>query len=721
VAEPADGGPISRTVSQAESKPAARRPLTARMRPFRTFYQKWPFTAVLPLCAVYVAYWFTVGLDRYYSFHAAVFDLGVEMQGAWIFTQTAGWSGPGAYLEQLAYTPTRFVFSPITIGFDYPALLLFQAIALASGAVAVHAIARHHLGGHLAPFFLSLAYLVYPPLAGLTWFDFHWEVLFVPLFLFGYLFTIRRQFAPALVLLLLAGLATFPYLLVIGLFGLVLSIEALWPRLARGSGAERAKLRFGLALFILSAAFLVYQAADLSSFSLGSLLALSAFKGAAHAATGSSPVLSNRLLVLLVFLGPLLALPLFSPKWVILLIPFGFLVLASGCVCYAYPNILQLQYGAIAAPLVFAGGIEVLGVRRQTPKDLEPKAEPPPPRAVTGWSKLGRVPWRLPVRLTPSRARTVATAIGVLAILLALFYQPYGPWNPHGPDPFPLGELRGANLTFFSEMEHLVNLIPRSAPYVLFQNDMPYALPRVLDYQQTPLVSSEIAWLNLSTWDVAENQFPLELPGGSMTNARISYLVDNPEGPLFYSSTTPGISMYSFVRALYESGLYGVVGEASGMLLLERGYAGPVQYFVPYSQNYSARSLYSWVNAGPSGTTIVERTNVSGGRVWWGPYALLSPGTYRATLWMRTTNLSPTNTIEVQATTNDGQDIHAETNVTGSDFSAVDQWEPISFTFDLNDTSNTVEFASWNAYWSGTIAIEGATVNQIAPADNPLT
>jgi uncharacterized membrane protein len=691
------------------------------MRLFRTAYQKWPFTAVLPLCAVYVAYWFSVGLDRYYSFHAGVFDLGVEMQSAWIFTQTAGWSGPGPYLEQLAYTPTRFLFSPITVGFDYPALLLFQAVALASGAIAVHAIARHHLGGDAAPFLLSLAYLVYPPLAGLTWFDFHWEVLFVPLFLFGYLFTIRRQFYPALVLLLLAGLATFPYLLVIGLLGLVLTIEALWPRLVQGSRADRAKLNFGLALFVLSVGFLVYQAADLSSFSLGSLLALSAFKGAAHAATGSSPVLSNRLLVLLVFLGPLFALPVFSPKWVILLIPFGALVLGSGCVCYAYPNILQLQYGAIAAPLVFAGAIEVMADRRPSPDHRDPKGEPPPPSGAGRFARLARVPWKLPVRLTPPRARTVAIAIGVLAILLALFYQPYGPWNPHGPDPFPVGELRGANMTFFDEMEHLVDLIPRTAPYVLFQNDMPYALPRVLDYQQTPLVSSEIAWQNLSSWDVAQNLFPVELPGGTMTLAHIDYLVDNPEGSLFYASTTPGISMYTFARALYESGMYGVVGEASGMLLLERGYTGPVQYFVPYSQNYSASSLYSWVNAGPSGTAVVERSNVSGGRVWWGPYALLSPGTYRATLWMRTTNLSPSNTIEVQATTNDGRDIHAETNVTGSDFVAIDQWEPISFTFDLNDTSNTVEFASWNAYWTGTIAIEGATVNQIAPAGNPLT
>ncbi len=686
----------------------------------RRWYPHAPLLATLALCAAYVAYWFSLALDRYYSLNAAVYDLGIEMQGGWVFTQSGGWSSPLNYVESALYTPTRFLLSPVTATANYPALLLLQTVALASGAVAVYAIARFHIGGRLAPVLFAGAYLVYPSLAGLNWFDFHWEALFVPLFLFGYLCFLHARYRTALLLFAVGGLTTFPYIVMPGLFGALVGLEAVWPRLAQRGPVDRVRLRFGLLLVVVSVAFLLYQAANLSSFDVHQFLDLIAFRTTTHSTGGYPPlVLSNRALVMAIVLGPVIALPIFSPKWLVLLAPYAYLVLGSNYWAYDFPTILQTQYGALVIPIVFAASLEVLGRASRPP---EPRSAPAPTgrplrRTV---SRLSRLPWKLPVRMTPRRALGVAATIAVLGLLLALVFQPYGPLNQVGPESFPVAATQHANLTLFHELSTLIGLIPRSNPYVLFQNDMPEALPRVLDYLQTPLVSSEIDWLNISVWDAIHDQFPLELFNGEVVQAQISYLIDNPQGPLFFAYATPGISMYYFVRAVYESGQYGVMGEASGMLLLQRGYLGPLVYYVPYEANFSARQLWSWSTGAPSLSAPITRSNFTNGRLWWGPYATLSPGGYEATIWLRSSDLSASNVLPVRITAEDGAVALASANISGTDFSATNTWQAFEIPFFLNDTMEDVQVATQNASWSGTISVDAVQLGQVSPAVNPL-
>ena len=334
--------------------------------------------------------------------------------------------------------------------------------------------------------------------------------------------------------------------------------------------------------------------------------------------------------------------------------------------------------------------------------------------------RLARFPWRLPARLTPRRAAYVAFAVSCAALLFALLFQPYGPWNATGPDAYPVAQIQHVNQTFFDEMTHLIDLVPRSTPYFLFQNDMPYALPRTLTYLQTPLISSEILWGNATLWDAIHDQFPLTLFNGHVVEAQVNYLLDNPQGRLFYATANAGISMFNFVRVTYESGLYGVLGQASGMTLLERGYAGPVQYYVAYARNFSAAELWSWQTSAPSGGSVIERSNVSGGRLWWGPYALLSPGTYSATVWLRTSDVRASNHLTVEAVADGGKLLLASTVIHGDQFPAADQWEPFPISFTLNDTYSSIEVASWNVNWVGTLGIEGVNIAQVSPAANPL-
>jgi len=681
-------------------------------------YRRAPFISILPFCAVYTAYWFWLALQRFYSFHTAVYDLGIEMQGGWQFTQPSLWSTPIAYLGAVGYVPTRFVFSPVTIGADYPVLLLFQALALASGAVAVHLIARHHLGGNWAPFAFASAYLLYLPLAGLTWFDFHWEALFVPLFLFGYLLAIRRQYWAASILILLGGMTTYPYLILPALFGCVIAIEAVWPRIQRSGVIDRSKLWFAAILVVVSIGFLAYQTAYLSSFEWSSFVRLSVLSSTAHASGSSTTAVipwTRHGVVLLLVLGPMMFLPIFSPKWTVMLLPFAGLVTLSSCWCYTYPAILQLQYGALAIPIVFAGGLEVLGRARSPPRAA---LAPPHKRSARIRYRLTRVPWRLPFRVGPRGSTATASSVLAIGVALALVFQPYGPLNQSGPAPFPLGQLEG-NRTLYNEFVGLLGLVPRSSPYLLMQNDMAIALPRSLVYAQTPLTSSETKWVNATAWDAQENRFGLQLFNGTTVFAQIAYAIDNPQGPTFLAGAS-NTTMFDFTRVLYGSGEYGVLGEASGMLLLERGYVGAPQMYVPYGQYVPASALHTWQTNQTSGTPVIERSNVTDGRVWWGPFITLSPGNYTATMWLESSDVDAANSIEVQAVTNLGKNVLHTESISGSQFQAADTWQPFTINFTLNNTYNEIEIATWNANWAGTIAIEGIGFDQTAVAANPL-
>ncbi|MEM3455637.1 MAG: hypothetical protein QXT72_03665, partial [Candidatus Micrarchaeia archaeon] len=48
------------------------------------------------------------------------------------------------------------------------------------------------------------------------------------------------------------------------------------------------------------------------------------------------------------------------------------------------------------------------------------------------------------------------------------------------------------------------------------------------------------------------------------------------------------------VNKLYGSGEYGLVAEASGIVLLERNYTGPMKFYYPSNAYYSANQLYVW-------------------------------------------------------------------------------------------------------------------------------
>jgi uncharacterized membrane protein len=654
----------------------------------------WTQLVILSFLA-YVAYWSYLSVAKFYALTAAVFDLGLSMQQLWNFTQI-GSTAPLYYLQSALYSPLAFVLSPLALFDSYPLLLVFQTVALGSAAFPIYFIAKRELASRPPAFALSTAYLLYFPLAGVNWFDFHFEALFVPLFLFGYACLTARWYKLALLLLFFAGSSWYPYIILIGLFSFLLIIEAVVRWRMLDERISKGHFRFAVTLFVLSALFFAFQYLTYS----------------APMHTGPSFLIDNRVIVLSLTLIPVLMLPLFSPRWLLMLAPFAYLELTSTCGCFSYPAIFQLQYSTLFIPFVFLGTIGTLAWIGRIFEDRRPELY----RRTSNESGFH-------LRPEVSPKVILAETVLLVTLLFAAIYQPYGPLNGSSSTSFDASQATEINWTTYNHLEALTQLIPRDTPYVLFQNDMPELLPRPLAYEQTPLITSLYDWLNLSNYDAAQNSFPLELTSGQVVGARIDYAIDNPySNPYAYgffdTGTLPNVSMYYFARTLYGSGYYGIAGEEGGLTVFERGYDSPPELYEPYSAYFPATQLIDSATTRPSTQSNISSTNPAPNQsVWYGPYATLSPGLYSINLSLLTTNNSPSNRMFVYATWDLGRILFGNGSLffNGTDFPRTNTWTTVHMEIYLNNTYTGVQFAGYPLSWSGEIAIRSIQITQLAP------
>jgi uncharacterized membrane protein len=670
--------------------------------------------ALLASVAAYSSYWSWLSVTRYDAMVSAVYDLGVFAQHTWMFTQpgTIGryalpsLSGPLTYLGLVADEPFEFLLSPLALLNSYPTVLVLQSVALGAGALPLYAIARRILTTELPALCVALAYLLYFPLGGVNWFDVHFIAFFIPLFFLGYYFLLRRSFLVAGVLLFLAGTTEYPSVLLVILFALTLLVEALLNGRFLKRGWDRPALRFSAVLFVVSLVFFAYQFVYLNSY-----LGTEGFAVTVHtASTGgvaiaSGPIsLHNRLMVAFLILTPVLFLPLLSPRWLVMLTPIGYLVFATTYFGYSFPSIFRDQYGATFIPFIFLGVVySIQWLRRFVPVT----ARPPFARRARPWSSVGRL----------AHPSVTGLAVLVTVVVFASIFQPYGPFNGVMGDKFTVPPV---DMTRFDQLAQLESLVPRGTPYVLFQNDMPGMLPRPLAYLDTPLVSGIGDWQNVSVYDADVGEFPLTLFTGATVLAAVNYAIDDPYNWGFTElGDTPNNSMYHFARALYGSGMYGILGEVDGMVVLERGYSGsPVQY-LPFTQWIpasdlttpappTARGNNTTSEAPPAlpGPGLLSVTDLDAPRAWNGPDLTLSPGWYEAQFSMMTTNPSADNHITLRATGDHGVGTSGERTITGANFTAGDTWTSFNLTFYVNNTEQSVDLLGASVFWQGTLSLQ---------------
>jgi uncharacterized membrane protein len=134
--------------------------------------------------------WFLSAWSRHRGFQTHAADLGIFTNGIWNISQTGSpYSSIKGGISLLA-DHQDFLIYPLAALFSllpHPATLLaIQALALASGGIALYLLARQRLGrSSLVPALLPLIYWACTSIRSANLFDFHPEVLMLPLFLFG--------------------------------------------------------------------------------------------------------------------------------------------------------------------------------------------------------------------------------------------------------------------------------------------------------------------------------------------------------------------------------------------------------------------------------------------------------------------------------------------------------------------------------------------------------
>ena len=134
---------------------------------------------------------------KYISFHDSVYDLGVSSD----LIKNA-LTSPIAY-NKLIYFLLFLVyhFFPSQIG-----LIVFQDSFLCAGSIPLYFISRKVIGDRRYSIIVSILWLLYFPLSGVQWYDFHFMALFPTLFLIGFGFLVYGKYKESLIFMYLAGI-----------------------------------------------------------------------------------------------------------------------------------------------------------------------------------------------------------------------------------------------------------------------------------------------------------------------------------------------------------------------------------------------------------------------------------------------------------------------------------------------------------------------------------
>src|SRR5262249_42622555 len=132
---------------------------------------------------IYVLLFSLISLGQHWTFRTHAMDLGYYVQVVWLLGH--GLAPHETLLEQHAWaghlSPILYVLAPLgRLARVAEALLVFQSLALALGAIPLYLLARKRVGDAMASV-LAILYLLNPSLHGITTKDFHAAALAIPL------------------------------------------------------------------------------------------------------------------------------------------------------------------------------------------------------------------------------------------------------------------------------------------------------------------------------------------------------------------------------------------------------------------------------------------------------------------------------------------------------------------------------------------------------------
>ncbi|MEM0133988.1 MAG: DUF2079 domain-containing protein [Thermoplasmatales archaeon] len=513
----------------------------------RGLKNNWHFLVLISAVLLYIIYWSFITIYRIITFQAGVYDLGLMEQEFYLTMNSSSLQGLFiAFLNK----DTSIIFAPLYYFHSLDALVIFQTIFLGTPAILIYAISIKVLKSKNYALIFSIIYLLYPLLYGVNWFDVHNMAFFIFFFLLGFYLFLIEKYKLSLLFIILSGMTHYLLLGIPILFAIPLLYECIVTRSWSKKSSKFAIFILALSLTILIISYIINSSINInvtSTVHTGNLNILAFFP--------------DKMLTFLIAVIPVGFLALYPNRYFLLMLPFLVIMFLSTETIYFYPGLLTDQYASSLIPGVFIS-------------------------AIYGFSKIKKMPVKLHIKsvrlLRPSghASRNIMVIAVISTIVLALIFAPFAPIVNHSnlyKTELPLSKYT----KLYQEFSTVVSLIPVKTPYIIIGDNEPTVLP---------LPQAENAPVLVTPYTITSNLTYRELNSLVFRYATINYVIGNPYGEMFTqgSSSPYNMSMFDLISKLYNAKSFGIVAEASGIILLQRNYAGPLQYYVPFNSTYGA-------------------------------------------------------------------------------------------------------------------------------------
>ncbi|WMT50624.1 MAG: DUF2079 domain-containing protein [Ferroplasma sp.] len=470
---------------------------------------------------------------KYISFNDSVYDLGVS--SALIKNAL---TSPVAYHKLIYFLifPV-YHFFPSQVG-----LMVFQDFFICAGSIPLYFISRRVIDDRKYSVIISLLWLLYFPLSGVQWFDFHFMALFPTLFLAGFAFFVYGKYRESLILMFLAGITDLlaPFILIFLVIILIIK-------------KSKVPKYYLYSIIFTVAAIIILVFTQYPSYILGLLNLYSLYANPAILYASL-----NRKILYFVLAGIPLGLISFTVPEALLIVPYIGLVFVHNYTPYFQP--VLYQYPALIASGMFISFI--YGLKRISSGKLKVKIKHIMPAVVA----ITVITWLL---FTPYGNLITNNNSGIqYANEISM-----GNYDTHSAITYTLED---------GELNSMIVKIPEGSS-VAIQNNMPQ------------LVQS----------------YNYVLPCNGY-NGSPQYIITDPYSVWFYNvgiAPNTYTNTLTFVNEKLSSGNYGILYEESGMILMERGYAGKPIKFIPYKASARNNSIINFIP--PGNYSIQSNVNIT--------------------------------------------------------------------------------------------------------------
>ena len=529
-----------------------------------------PIIPLLFSIVIFIFIWLEIKAGQYYSFHSYIFDLGVNYNLMW---RAIHGTGPVGWLTSFEPFKTIFyILAPILLLYDSPLTLLYlQTIAIGVGAFAIYVISMRLIGDTVISNIFSIIYLFYFPLGGALWYDFHYQVFFVPFYLFSISCFLKSRYTLYIILSILTSITSmFSPVLVFfsSLFlffndfeaGSILTFIRFKTSMTHKSTSILPLLIVATFSTILVVSSLIYvhisggsfvEALTVSSGPTSSNIFLSVVQASINS-------LGSKVILIMILFTSLFFLPFLKLRTSLLFGPY---------ILFAIPSLLHLepygtQYMSLFSPGYILAAIfsakSILNGEGRKHKSILHRS-----REISNNKK------------PPNGRNRLISLLLIILIFNILIFLPFSPLNQYAKDSqftayayYNTSHNTNVN-TYDIELMNMINLVPKGGN-ALIQGNLPQLAGR-------PFFAT---------------------PGFYQKSDNFSLLINDPQNYYFFYvdayGAYPGKTMYQLSNEILRMGDFGTIAEVQGALALQKGYSGGVKYFIP--QNSTLLFNYTFPN-----------------------------------------------------------------------------------------------------------------------------